>query len=166
MGQVFTPASLARLMAGLVEQPGNTVALLDPGAGIGMLSAAAVAGLCGRSTPPDHISITACEMNPQLIPHLQATMALCARQCAAADIAFKAEIIEGDFLEFAASQLEPIFTQVPTRYNLALLNPPYRKIQTASRERRILRRLGIEVSNLYAGFMASVSNCFKQVGSS
>ncbi len=141
-------------MAGLVEQPGNTVALLDPGAGIGMLSAAAVACLCDSTNPPEHITITACEIDPQLISYLHTTMELCARQCASADIAFKAEIIEGDFLEFATSQLEPIFTQVPTRYNLALLNPPYRKIQTASRERRILRRLGIEVTNLYAGFMA------------
>jgi len=48
LGQYFTPASVARLMAGLF--PGRTAAalhLLDAGAGIGMLSAAWVEAVCG-----------------------------------------------------------------------------------------------------------------------
>ncbi|WP_129670838.1 BsuBI/PstI family type II restriction endonuclease [Candidatus Chloroploca sp. Khr17] len=154
MGQVFTPVSLARLMAGLFEQPRTTVRMLDPGAGMGMLTAATVAALCQRPDPPHRISVTACELDAQLIPSLRMTMDLCERECEALGIHFEANIIKGDFLEFAANQLEPLFTATPMRYDLAILNPPYRKIQTVSRERRLLRRLGIEVSNLYAGFIA------------
>lgn len=59
LGQVLTPAPLARLMGGLIENPGANVVLLDPGAGIGMLSAAAVAALCERPDPPASIAVTA-----------------------------------------------------------------------------------------------------------
>lgn len=61
LGQVLTPASLARLMAGQLEVPRTSVALLDPGAGIGVLSAAAVLSLCERSEPPKAITVTACD---------------------------------------------------------------------------------------------------------
>jgi hypothetical protein len=36
----------------------------------------------------------------------------------------------------------------------AILNPPYRKIHSASAYRLQLRSLGIETSNLYSGFLA------------
>lgn len=40
------------------------------------------------------------------------------------------------------------------RFSAAILNPPYRKFQSASRPRQLLRRLGLETSNLYAAFLA------------
>ena len=40
MGQFFTPAPTARFMADLSEVSGEDVRLLDPGAGLGSLSAA------------------------------------------------------------------------------------------------------------------------------
>mgnify|MGYP002336336126 CR=1 FL=1 len=49
---------------------------------------------------------------------------------------------------------------VPTpspRFTTALLNPPYRKIQAASPERGLLRRIGVETSNLYTAFLAVVT---------
>lgn len=154
LGQVLTPAPLARLMAGLIELPRRSVALLDPGAGIGTLSAAAVEALCGRAVPPVSISVTACELDQRLRPHLTATLDACAAHCAAAGVAFQATLITDDFLSFATAQLEPIFTAEQPRFDLAILNPPYRKIQTTSRDRRLLSQFGIEVSNLYAGFVA------------
>ncbi|HMQ33685.1 MAG TPA: BsuBI/PstI family type II restriction endonuclease [Chloroflexaceae bacterium] len=154
LGQVFTPAPLARLMAGLIEHPKAQVALLDPGAGIGMLSAAAVVALCELPEPPASIAVTACEVDRRLLPHLANTLASCAELCASAGVSFSSTIIADDFLTYAASQLEPIFAQGGESFDLAMLNPPYRKIQTASRERRLLSRFGIEVSNLYAGFVA------------
>jgi adenine-specific DNA-methyltransferase len=40
-----------------------------------------------------------------------------------------------------------------SRYTHAILNPPYRKINTDSEARRLIRRTGLETSNLYAGFL-------------
>lgn len=154
LGQVFTPAPLARLMAGLIELPRSDITLLDPGAGIGMLSAAAVVSLCERAEPPASITVTACEVDQRLLPHLTATLAACAELCASTGVRFDSTIIADDFLTFAAAQLEPLFSPAEERFDLVILNPPYRKIQTVSRERRILSSFGVEVSNLYAGFVA------------
>lgn len=154
LGQVLTPAPLARLMAGLVEAPGDAIALLDPGAGIGSLSASVIVALCERPLPPRSITVTACELDERLLPHLAATYAACAEVCAEAGVSFDYNVVGGDFLAFAATQLEPIFAQERASFDVAILNPPYRKIQTTSHERRLLSRLGIEVSNLYAGFVA------------
>lgn len=154
LGQVLTPAPLARLMAGLIELPRTRVALLDAGAGIGTLSAAAVESLCARTRPPESITVTACELDQRLTPYLAATLEACAERCAATGVAFQSTLIADDFLSFATAQLEPIFGAGQQRFDVAILNPPYRKIQTASRERRLLSQFDIEVSNLYAGFVA------------
>ena len=42
MGQFFTPMPVARFMAGMFAAPGDRVSILDPGAGIGLLSAALI----------------------------------------------------------------------------------------------------------------------------
>jgi adenine-specific DNA-methyltransferase len=39
-------------------------------------------------------------------------------------------------------------------FDFVIMNPPYHKIATSSRERRLLAGLGIEVSNIYAAFLA------------
>jgi adenine-specific DNA-methyltransferase len=41
-------------------------------------------------------------------------------------------------------------------FEAAIVNPPYRKINTDSVERRALRRVGVETSNLYTGFIALI----------
>ncbi|MEI7768691.1 MAG: hypothetical protein WCI67_01820 [Chloroflexales bacterium] len=148
LGQVLTPTPIAQLMAGLLQVPYSTVSLLDPGAGIGVLSAAAVTALCVRANPPKAISITACEIDARLLPQLHTTLALCQDHCVSSGIAFTSTVITGDFLAFAATHLEPMFAQATPAYNIAILNPPYRKIQTASPERRLLSQFGVEVSNL------------------
>ncbi|MEW5980602.1 MAG: Eco57I restriction-modification methylase domain-containing protein [Acidobacteriota bacterium] len=40
------------------------------------------------------------------------------------------------------------------RFDCAILNPPYRKIRKESRERTLLRSIGLETTNLYTGFLA------------
>jgi adenine-specific DNA-methyltransferase len=46
-----------------------------------------------------------------------------------------------------------LFSDVPPAFNVAIANPPYKKINTDSPERLALRSAGLETSNLYAGFV-------------
>ena len=48
MGQFLTPPSVAALRAGMFEPAEGDVRLLDPGAGVGVLSAAFVEDMLGR----------------------------------------------------------------------------------------------------------------------
>ena len=158
LAQYFTPAATARLMASMftIEQP--TLRLLDAGAGIGLLSAAFVAEMCSRESRPERISIVAFELDAALVPHLEETLAACRDACAEAGISFDAEVRQEDFIAAAAESVRgDLFASPLPRFDCAILNPPYRKINTDSRERRQLRSIGIETSNLYTAFLALVA---------
>ncbi len=158
MGQYFTPAPVAALMASLFPlRPAATVRLLDAGAGIGSLSAAWVAAMCAREDRPAEVVVTAYEMDEGLIPALGGTMDLCSAACARAGITFRARVRQADFIGHAVEILrEGLFAPTFERYDCAILNPPYRKMHSASTERRLLRGIGIETSNFYTAFVSLV----------
>jgi adenine-specific DNA-methyltransferase len=157
LGQFMTPAPVAQLMASMLECSGPDVHILDPGAGIGSLFAAAVAHLCRRSSRPQCITVTAYELDPLLIEYLADTLELCKAACKRASIQFTGEVIQADFIESAVDILDGgLFAAIPSAgFNCVIMNPPYRKINTDSETRRLLRRIGIETSNLYTGFLAA-----------
>jgi adenine-specific DNA-methyltransferase len=156
MGQFLTPASVATFMAGMIECTKPVVRILDPGAGLGALSAAFVAAMCHRPQRPNAIALTAYEIDPLLVGYLRETLDLCRAMSEEAGIRFEARIIADDFLEAGASTFagDLFGTGEQGRFDCAILNPPYRKIRTESRERKLLRSIGLETTNLYAGFLA------------
>lgn len=156
IGQYLTPISVATFMSRMVECRKPIVRILDPGAGTGSLSAALVAEMCGRPVPPEVIHLTAYEIDPILIGYLRVTLDLCRKLCNEIGISFEARIVNSDFLEVGASTLAGNLFTAPEhqRFDCAILNPPYRKIATESRERRLLRAIGLETTNLYTGFLA------------
>jgi tRNA1(Val) A37 N6-methylase TrmN6 len=138
LGQFLTPTSVADFMAGLFPEPTGAVRLLDAGAGIGSLTAA-FAGRWGRQA---EIDTTAFEIDPAMRAGLAETLALCGGT---------SRIVETDFIEEAVNALQ---FGMGAHYTHAILNPPYKKINSASRHRHLLRAAGIETVNLYSAFVA------------
>jgi adenine-specific DNA-methyltransferase len=156
MGQFLTPSSIATFMAGMLDCRKPTVRILDPGAGTGSLCAALVLTICERPKRPATIAVTAYEIDPVLVGYLRQTLDRCRRACTDAGISFHARLVDQDFLEAGAKGLAGDLFGMgeQERFDCAILNPPYRKIRTESRERSILRSLGLETTNLYTGFVA------------
>jgi len=50
-----------------------------------------------------------------------------------------------------------LFSATPPSFNVALVNPPYKKISNDSPERTALRSIGLETSNLYAAFVGMLT---------
>lgn len=128
-------------MASLLEAPvsnAEPIRLLDPGAGIGSLTAAVAQRLW-----PHRMEATCYEAEPRFLDDLGLTLAglpeVVGRIEARDFIAHAAELVR------AGS--EPAYTH-------AILNPPYKKIGRSAPARQHLRALGFETSNLYAGFLA------------
>ena len=155
MGQFFTPAPIARFMADLSEAKTGRVRLLDPGAGVGSLSAAWIARACSLEQRPSSIHLTAYEADHRLAEHLRQTVEDCEEVCRAAGVAFQAEVIEADFIRAAVELLAdcPLWGTAHSAFDCAILNPPYRKLNSESETRRALRSVGIETSNLYTAFL-------------
>lgn len=154
LGQFMTPGVIAQFMARMLTHQGSQVELLDAGAGTGALLGAGVVTLCQRPVPPERIRITAYEIDQNLQALLHQTLDVCAEVCASHGIDFAYEVHATDFIHAAVTQLSTPLFGPGQRFNCALLNPPYRKIQTNSPERRALQQVGIETSNLYTGFLA------------
>lgn len=143
LGQFFTPERTAAFMASLFPAAGGDCRLLDPGAGIGSLSAAFLerwrsGGLAFRS-----VALDAFEIDGAL--HRELARTLARFESGACTAAIRSE-------DFVLAATDPRLTA--KRYSHAILNPPYRKIHGSSRHRLALRRAGIETVNLYSAFVA------------
>ena len=153
LGQYMSPAPVATFMAWMFDRLPEKVRLLDAGAGVGSLSAAFVHEACRNHPEVQSIDLTAFEVDPALCEQLIATLSDCEAECHASGIAFTCRVISEDYILHAAQPLLSKQT-VPNKYNCAILNPPYAKINSNSTTRRALRGMGIETTNLYAAFVA------------
>ena len=153
-GQFFTPLKIAQFMARLFAERPSRLNILDAGAGIGSLSAALVVEACQWDPKPSAITITAYEIDPTLAAYLHITLGYCQEVCCREEIHFEYEVVQDDFIRAAIDTLSGsnLFS-LRKSFNAAILNPPYRKINAASTTRRLLRKVGVETTNLYAAFL-------------
>ncbi len=157
LGQFLTPAPLADFMASMFGRLPRTVRLLDAGAGAGSLTVAFVSRCCEMRDGVRLIEATLYELDRKILDALAATMRQCQRLCSDAGIGFKFTLHTTDFIQEMSAQLAgDLFSSMPPAFDAAIANPPYRKINTDSAERRALRLIGVETSNLYTGFIALI----------
>lgn len=156
LGQFMTPPRLASFMASLFGQFPDVVRVLDAGAGVGSLLAAFACEAARRKRRPNVVHATAFDVDRLLISYLRRAVDECRRACSSAGVDFTADVLEADFIEAAAAQLDAGLFK-PSRvlsFTHAILNPPYKKLNSASSARLALRRAGVETSNLYTAFLA------------
>jgi tRNA1(Val) A37 N6-methylase TrmN6 len=157
LGQFMTPATVARFMASLFPASTmQTCRLLDAGAGLGALSSA----FLDRWSSVDSLNfqsveIEAYEIDKNFRPYLENILASYTER-----LPVTYQISEGDFIWEAACQS----LRGPGRFTHAILNPPYKKINSASEHRLILRQAGIETVNLYSAFVALALALMKSNG--
>ena len=171
LGQYFTPETVARFMAGMlqVDIPTDTIHILDAGGGSGILTAAAIAELCIRpkNTHPKNLHATIWEIDDQFTTDIAHTFDHCHTICNQAGIEFTGKHYRGNFILDAVNLIHGtgLFAPAdPACFNLAILNPPYRKLRGDSVERSRLRSVGIETSNLYSAFVWLALKLLKQHG--
>ena len=157
LGQYFTPKPLSDIMAKLSTRQKNVIRFLDPGAGIGILTASYVASLIFRETRPKFLHLIAIEQDFSLISSLAQTLESCRMLAAEVGITVTTQIIQEDFLTYAGSVDKPIADVVIT-------NPPYRKIRSDSEERRLIRQIGLETTNTYTAFLYASMKCLSSDG--
>lgn len=146
LGQFMTPAPVARFMASLfAPSTQQTARLLDAGAGIGSLSGAFLNRWVSCGFDFRRVELAAYEIDARLREHLARTLA---EYQAALDV--DVSVLPGDFIEDAVR----LIREGRPRFTHAILNPPYKKINSASRHRFLLRQVGIETVNLYSAFVA------------
>jgi len=135
-GQYMTSNVIAEFMASLFSYGNADVKLLDCGAGIGSLTVAATKKLKNIS------SVDLWEIDPIMQDQLEINMQT---------LLVPFSIYKQDFI-FGA--VENLLSNKGERYTHAIINPPYKKINSNSAHRKELRKVGIETVNLYSAFLA------------
>lgn len=167
LGQVMTPWPVASFMASLIPlEPGGSLTLLDPGAGVGSLSAAVIYHALQTTNPPRSIHVMAYEIDSVMLRGLEGTLAACKAAASEFGIHVTWSIRQSDFVEDAAHHSRDSGNDFPWEsVDAVIMNPPYLKIGMTSRHRRAARALGVETTNLYAAFLASGIVALKPCGS-
>ncbi|MEZ4865497.1 MAG: Eco57I restriction-modification methylase domain-containing protein [Caldilineaceae bacterium] len=159
LGQFMTPSSVASFMASLFEFAGGSepIALLDPGAGVGSLSAAFIHRCLLASHVPPKITVDAYELDPVMLSYLVQTVQQCRATCKEAGVNFSGNSIHKNFIADGVERIwnaNSLFGQPLQGYTHCIMNPPYKKIHSDSEHRQQLSQIGIETSNLYSAFLA------------
>jgi len=166
LGQFLTPARVARFVASMSELNSAQARILDAGAGVGSLTAALLEKLCKSPGPVEEVHVVAYEIDPLLAEYLDDTLGACRDECERAGIGFSWDIRREDFIEAAVVSLGEgtLFGGAGEDFDCAIMNPPYGKIRADSRERGLLRSVGIEASNLYAAFLSLAATLLGREG--
>jgi adenine-specific DNA-methyltransferase len=146
LGQFLTPATVARFMAGQFNDLSGHISLLDPGAGVGALTAAVVEKLLVNPNEIKSCFITAYEIEPVFINPLNRCLIECCEALNNKGIQANYCLRKENFIEAFDESNLPLFTH-------AILNPPYKKIHKQSIEKKILKNIGIETVNFYSAFV-------------
>jgi adenine-specific DNA-methyltransferase len=153
LGQFFTPSRAAALIAGMPRLPASgSLRVLDPGAGVGSLTAALIARVL-REAPALGVEVVAVEVAPTVAPHLEETLADCRQVAASAGVQVTATAVTGDLITETTGfgrQIGPLASP----FDLVIMNPPYRKLAVGSMERQALIGDGVDCPNLYCAFLA------------
>jgi len=151
LGQFMTPESVAKFMAGLFSQRVGAIRLLDAGAGVGSLTAAFL-----NRWGSDDVRATVYELDAKLACYLRETLD------AYGNGRFGATLIGRDFIQDAVYKIT--MGGKGAGFTHAILNPPYKKINSGSEHRALLRAAGLETVNLYTAFVGLAIELMAQGG--
>ncbi len=155
LGQFLTPAPVARFMARQFNSLSGHINLLDPGAGVGALTAAFVEQLLANANEVKSFVITAYEVESRFLLPLQKCLIECCKALQKRGITANYCLHNQCFIEAFADKHLPLFTTLTSDFTHAIVNPPYRKISSKSTKKKLLSELGIETVNLYSAFIWS-----------
>ncbi|HUY51484.1 MAG TPA: N-6 DNA methylase [Streptosporangiaceae bacterium] len=148
LGQFFTPAAAATLIAEMPRLPSHGVLrILDPGAGVGSLTTALVARIL-REAPQLDIQVMAVEIDPDVAAGLQMTLDDCVQAATSTGTSISATVLTEDLID-QVTGFERATGPLSVPFDLVIMNPPYRKLAADSRERHALAAEGIDCPNLY-----------------
>lgn len=138
LGRLFTKKDTARLMAGMFLPDGKREAytVLDPGAGTGILAAAAVEQIC-KSAPAVHrIFLTCYENDPLFLPMLEDNLERVRRKARHDyDVRLDVTLYKENYLTDSKKHYTVrLGRQEPDKFDLILCRPPVELIEKGSAE--------------------------------
>ncbi len=129
LGRLFTKKDTARLMAGMLRlDEGKTVyTVLDPGAGTGILTAAAIEEICKKYSSCKQIFVTCYENDPVFIPMLKDNLERIRKKCRHDyNVKLYITVYEENYLTDSKNHYTVSFFDdvVEDKFDIIICNPP------------------------------------------
>ena len=139
LGRLFTKKDTARLMASMLEFEEGRAAytILDPGAGTGILAAAAIEEICKRAPSCKQIFITCYENNPEFLPMLHDNLERIRKKCRHDyDVRLYVTVYEENYLTDSKNHYTVNFFDKVSedKFDIILCSPPTELIDKGSAE--------------------------------
>jgi adenine-specific DNA-methyltransferase len=148
LGQFMTPAKVAQFMASLFDKKhSEDIHLLEPSAGVGSLIAAF---LENQVQLDQNITVYAYEIDRILFEYLEKNLTSCKNVLEGKGIPLNIELFHLDFIKDVVLKM---MSGNHSAFTHAILNPPYKKINSDSDHRKLLRCVRLETVNLYSAFI-------------
>ncbi len=167
-GQVFTPPAVCRFMAGLFSSFPDEFRLLDPGAGVGALTAA-VAERFLQLRSPRRLELHLFENDPVLLDMLDSTMRRCRDALTRVGHSVSYQLHAEDFVLASAGefgQQKSLFRNGLSLepFHGVITNPPYFKVNKNSVHARVMDEVIHGQPNIYAFFLAIAASRLRPGG--
>jgi len=139
LGRLFTKKDTARLMAEMLafDEKKSVYTILDPGAGTGILAAAAIEEVCKKAPAVKQIFVTCYENNPVFIPMLYDNLERIRKKCRH-DYGVKlfVTVYEENYLTDSKNHYTVSFYGkiVEDKFDIIIANPPQDFIEKGSAE--------------------------------
>jgi len=172
LGQYFTPQIVAGLIAKNFSEfkPTESLKILDPGAGSGILSCILCEKISKWKHKPQHIELIAYEIDKTLISILQESFKYLKKWLNHQNISLTFSIYDSDFVLENADILNQTLQQSLfikkdfAEFDLIVANPPYFKISKSDPRAKATNSVIHGQPNIYALFMALAASLLKENG--
>jgi adenine-specific DNA-methyltransferase len=168
--QYFTPSKIAKFMASLFDDFPQEIKLLDPGFGIGSLSAAFIEEIIRRNSinifhsHVESLELVAFEVDEHLRSNINKSLNLFGNLCRSNNLSINTQVNYSDFINYYAPKLVDDLFKISGGFSHVIMNPPYGKIRSDSKYRKLLDAAKINASNLYSGFVSLSIELLKDDG--
>lgn len=161
-GIFLTPYSIAKFMASLIEpSEKSSLKIVDPAAGAGILLCAAVEAIIEKNPYIKHISVTAFEIDNDLVECLHDVLDNLRLWASQKNVEIVFDVKGKDFILACGRS---ITMKSDETYDIVIANPPYFKLNKADPRAQICSHIVHGQPNIYGLFMAVSASILKDKG--
>jgi adenine-specific DNA-methyltransferase len=163
LGQFFTPMKIAQFMAGFASMDKETITILDPGCGIGILSAAVCEILLVGKNSIKNISLIAFETDVEILPLTEQCFEYLRGWIHKKKIGFTFLLVKNDFILHNSSLLrkKEVITE---SYDIVISNPPYFKLPKDDSRIIAAKEIIFGQPNIYSLFLILAARLLNEHG--
>lgn len=162
-GQFFTPQNIADFMSSFIKIDKEKIKILDPGCGIGILSAALIERIVARMNSLKVVELVAFETDVEILPFTEYCFEYLRFWLQNRGIDFTFFLCKNDFILHNSLILNNNENSSEL-YDIVISNPPYFKLPKDDERIKIVKSVIFGQSNIYTIFLLVAAKLLKEDG--